>query len=256
MRRLLILGYGSLSYLFFFGVFVYAIGFVGGVAVPKTIDSGATSPLGETLLVNTLLLSLFAVQHSGMARRRFKQALTRFVPAAMERPTYVLATSAALALLFWQWRPLPDVIWTVESNLRAAAYGVYLTGWAVVLLSTLMIHHFDLFGLRQAWLGFRGVDYTPLGFRTPGLYRYMRHPIQAGFLMAFWAAPTMTVGHLMFSIVTTAYIIVVVKFFEEPDLLREFGARYREYMSQVSGFLPLKRYRRSAETPAMAASGD
>lgn len=235
------LGYGVLGYTLFLATFGYAVGFVGDLVVPKSIDSGPTGPLGEALAVNAALLGLFALQHSGMARRAFKSRILRLVPHAMERPTYVLATNAALGLLFWQWRPLPEPIWTVAAPAaRTALHALYASGWAVVVLSTLMIGHFDLFGLRQPWLYFRNRPTADLGFRTPGFYRYVRHPIQLGFLMAFWAAPDMTAGRLLFALGTTAYILVALRL-EERDLLGQFGALYARYRERVRMFLPIRR---------------
>ncbi len=239
MRRMMSFVYGSVAYTIFLGAFLYAVGFVGDMFVPKSIDSGEVGPLLPSLLINTLLLGLFAVQHSGMARWSFKRWWTKIVPAPIERATYVLATSLVLILMYWQWRPMPELVWQVEDPaFRTALLALFATGWAVVLLATFMIHHFDLFGMRQVWLHLRGRPYTELGFRTPGFYQYLRHPIQLGFLIAFWATPTMTVGHLLFALATTGYIVIAVKLFEERDLVRHFGDTYRRYMKQVPGFFP------------------
>ena len=251
--------YGSVAYTIFLGTFLYAIGFVGNIGVPKSIDSGQAGPIGMALLVNTLLLGIFAVQHTGMARRGFKRILARVVNPAIERSTYVLATNAALILMYWLWQPMPEVVWSIQSTAgQAVMYGVFAMAWLVVLLSTFMIHHFDLFGMRQVYVHAKGETYKDLGFRTPGFYRYVRHPIQVGFLIAFWATPTMTMGHLMFAAVTTAYIIIAVKMFEERDLLREFPRRYGAYMDQVPGFIPGRKYSQpspsSIETVSMPST--
>ena len=244
MAGVLTLFYGTVAYVIFLGAFLYAIGFVGNIGVSKSIDSGEAGSLVPSLLINAALLGIFAVQHTGMARKGFKRWWTRFVPQPIERSTYVLLTSLALLLLFWQWRPLPDVIWSIESQAgQAVAYALFGVGWVTVLLATFMINHFDLFGLRQVWLRFQDAPYRDLGFRTPGFYKYVRHPIQVGFIIAFWATPAMTVGHLMFALVTTVYIIIAVKMFEERDLLREHDETYRTYMDQVGGFIPKGRYR-------------
>lgn len=229
--------YGIAVYAFFLATFVYAIGFVGNVAVPRSIDSGASAPLAEALIVNLLLLGLFAVQHSVMARRGFKRWWTRIVPERLERSTYVLAATAALALLLWQWRPIAEpVIWSVQDRAGALLLqAVFWLGWATLLASTFMIDHFELFGLRQAL----GAQRAPQ-FRTPGLYRYVRHPIYLGFLLAFWATPHMSAGHLLFAAATTGYILIGI-WFEERDLVAQFGERYRSYRRQVGMLLPRPR---------------
>jgi protein-S-isoprenylcysteine O-methyltransferase Ste14 len=248
LRRNLVLAYGILAYLAFLGVALYAIGFVGDLAVPRSLDSAPPAPPAEALLVNLGLLAVFAVQHTIMARPAFKRWWTRFVPPAAERATFVLAASASLALLFWQWRGLPATVWHVEAPAaRALLQGAFWAGWAVFLVASFQIHHGDLFGLRQVWLRWKGLPYSPLPFRVRGLYRWMRHPIQVGFLMAFWATPHMTQSHLLFAAVTTVYILVAVKVLEERDLLATFGETYRRYMADVGGFLPrlafMARYR-------------
>jgi protein-S-isoprenylcysteine O-methyltransferase Ste14 len=232
------LAYGVVCYLIFLASFLYAIGFVGNFVVPKSIDTGPVGSLAEALGVNLLLLGLFAVSHSVMARPAFKRWWTRAVPPQVERSTYVLTSSLLLALMYWQWRPMPEAIWEAQQPaVIAALWGLFGLGWLVVLISTFLIDHFDLFGLRQVYLYARGEPYLPPPFRTPGLYRVVRHPIMLGFLIAFWATPTMTWGHLLFSLMTTGYILVGV-FLEERDLRRAFGGIYEEYRQKVGMIVP------------------
>ena len=238
MSRFLGLLYGVAAYLVFLVTFLYAIGFVEGLIVPKAIDSGTVVPLAEALVVNLLLLSLFAVQHSVMARKPFKAWLTRYIPKSVERSSYVLLASLALALLLWQWRPLPDLVWQIaHPQLALAVMVMSFVGWLLVLTSTFLINHFELFGLSQVIRSLMGRDTPAARFRTPLLYKVVRHPIYLGFIIAFWAAPTMTVGHLMFAAVTTAYIFVGIAL-EERDLIAEFGDEYRRYRARVAMLLP------------------
>ena len=237
MTRILTLAYGVVSYVMFFGTYLYAIGFVGNIVVPKSLDSGPVDPWPTALAINLGLLGLFAVQHSVMARQGFKRFITRIIPAEVERSTYVLASNLAMILLFWQWRPLGGTIWNVENEAaRLLLYCGFGFGWALVFISTILINHFDLFGLRQTWRAFRGQPQAPLTFVTPVLYRIVRHPLYLGWLLAFWCTPTMTVAHLVFAVMTTGYILVAIQL-EERDLLRAHP-EYAEYRRRVPMLIP------------------
>jgi methanethiol S-methyltransferase len=238
MGRFLSFLYGALAYVLFLGVFLYAVGFLGNFAVPVSIDMARTGPMAEAVLVNLLLLGLFAVQHSLMARPWFKRWITRIVPRPIERSTYVLASNVAMILLFWQWRPMGGVLWDVSgTGLGMALQASFAFGWLLVLVSTFLINHFDLFGLRQVWMHLRGREYEPLSFTTPGPYRLVRHPLYFGWITVFWSAPTMTIAHLLFAVATTAYILVAIRF-EERDLVREHGKRYDDYRRSVPMLIP------------------
>ncbi|MCS3729972.1 methanethiol S-methyltransferase [Bradyrhizobium betae] len=259
VARLAILLYAIVSYAVFTASFLYALGFVGNYVVPKSIDTsidvGAPANLGEAIVINLLLMSLFALQHTVMARASFKRWLTQFLPAACERSTYVLLSSLILLLLFWQWRPIPAVIWQVHGIAAWLLIGVHWLGWLIAFASTHMIDHFDLFGLRQAFVALRGTEMPGQSFKTPLLYKIVRHPLMLGFLLAFWATPEMTAGHLLFAIANTAYILVALQF-EERDLIAAFGATYQEYRRRVPMLVPrLFGRRRSDERPSPRPAG-
>lgn len=237
-KRIAVFLYGVFSYALFFSTFLYAIGFIGNFFVPKTIDGQPEIPFGEALLINSALLGLFAIQHSVMARPAFKRWWTKFIPKPAERSTYVLFSSAALILLFNFWQPIGGVIWNVEDVVgRIVLYSLFGIGWALVLYATFLINHFDLFGLRQVWLYLRGKEYTRLQFKTPSLYKFVRHPLYVGWLMVFWSTPTMTVTHLLFAIATSAYILIAIQL-EERDLVDEHGAKYENYRRSVPMLVP------------------
>lgn len=236
MNRTLALVYGVVSYVVFLASFLYAIGWVNNAVVPTGIDWGPTG--GPALLIDALLLGAFAIQHSVMARQGFKRWWTKTVPPEIERSTFVLISSVLLFAMFFLWRPMPEAVWRVDGEpARTILFGVGALGWFVVLVSTFLIDHFDLFGLRQVWLHYKGIPYTPPPFRTAGFYRWVRHPIMLGFLIAFWATPDMTRGHLLFAVATTGYILIAIRF-EERDLSRFHGADYADYKSRVSMIIP------------------
>jgi protein-S-isoprenylcysteine O-methyltransferase Ste14 len=241
MGRFFAFIYGLASYVFFFITFLYAIGFISGLVVPKTIDIGTVVPVTEAIIVDLLLMSVFAIQHSVMARKQFKQWWTQFVPKPVERSTYVLFSSLALALLLWQWRPLPTVVWHIDNpQIAMAVIGLSFAGWLILLTSTFLINHFELFGLHQVANNLAGRTMPTPRFRTPLYYKFVRHPLYLGFIIAFWSAPTMTAGHLLFAAVTTAYIIVGASL-EERDLIDLFGDDYRRYRQRVSMLVPWRR---------------
>lgn len=239
MKRWAVLVYGVVSYVLFLGVFLYLMGFVGNFAVPRTMDAAApsASPL-SAVVIDLMLVALFGIQHSVMARGSFKRWIAKWIPEPIERSTYVLMTNAVLILLLWQWRPVGLYVWNVQhAGLQIALYGLFAAGWLTVLYTTFLINHFDLFGLRQTWLYFRGKPYTPLQFKVPSVYRFVRHPLYVGWLTAFWATPTMSVTHFAFAAGMTAYILVAIVF-EERDLLERFGAQYESYRKTVPMLLP------------------
>jgi len=238
MRRVLVLGYGLVAYAAFVAVTAYTVGFLANAFVPKGIDDGPATAAVPAAAIDAFLLGLFAVQHSVMARPWFKRWWTRFVPTAVERSTFVLLASVLVALLLWRWRPLPAAVWSVDTGwLSAALWTLYATGWVVMLISTFLISHLDLFGLRQVLARARRTAYREPSFRQPLFYRVVRHPLLVGFLISFWATPRMSVGHLLFAVAGTGYILVAVRF-EEHDLRRSLGAQYERYAERVPRFVP------------------
>jgi len=238
MKRVLFFVYGVISYSLFFGVFCYLPGFLGNFLVPKSIDSPASVPFGEALLVNTALLGLFAIQHSVMARPGFKKWWTKFIPKPIERSTYVLFSSLAVILLYWQWKPMGVTIWNItDPTLVMVLNGLMILGGLIVLVTTFLINHFDLFGLRQVWLYLIGKKYTNLGFVVPGPYKFIRHPLYFGWMLMFWSTPVMTIAHLVFAVATTGYIFVAI-WFEERDLITIHGRDYAEYKKRTPMILP------------------
>ncbi len=251
MGRLPIFLYGVVAYVLFLGAFLYQMGFLLGMVVPKDINDGAVTPAVSAAVVNIILLSLFAIQHTIMARLAFKRWWTKIIPEPMERPTFVLLSSVLLLLMNWQWRPLPDVVWHIEGGGRGLLYAVSLLGWGLVLYSTFLINHFDLFGLRQVWLYFQGQEYTEVPFKETVLYSWVRHPLMLGFLIAFWFTPDMTQGHLLFAVVTTAYVLVAIQI-EERTLIAIHGDDYLDYRKRVSMIIPLPP--KPADAPAGGGS--
>jgi methanethiol S-methyltransferase len=255
--RVLATVYGAVCYVIFFATFLYAIAFVGNLSfgnmhVPRSIDVGPSASLVEALLIDAVLLSIFAVQHSVMARSWFKRAWTRIVPQVIERSTYVLFSSLALILLFWQWRPITTTVWSVQSDIGAKLLWVaFAAGWAIVLISTFLISHFELFGLKQVWSNFTGKTIEPMKFRTPLFYKAVRHPLYLGFVIAFWATPHMTGGHAFFAFMCTAYMLVAIQF-EERDLVHAFGDTYTNYRRNVSMIIPLPKKSSTAEAKGAA----
>jgi protein-S-isoprenylcysteine O-methyltransferase Ste14 len=239
MGKILAFLYGVISYLTFLGAFLYAIGFVGNFVVPKSIDTGIETPFATAFLINVVLLGLFAIQHNLMARPWFKKWWTKFIPHSVERSTFVLFASLLLIFLYWQWRPIPSVVWNIGSVAgHSIMQALFWIGWLTVLLSTFMINHFDLFGLRQVLLNLRGEAYKPLEFKTSGLYKLVRHPLMLGFIIAFWATPRMTTGHLVFALVTTVWIVISIQL-EERDLIKFHGEEYEKYREETSMLLPI-----------------
>ena len=239
-KRVSIFGYGVISYAIFFATFLYAVGFVGNFVVPRTLDGARAMDLTTALLIDLGLLGLFAIQHSVMARPAFKRWFTKWVPESAERSTYVLLSSLALIALFAWWQPLGGEVWNVTSPVREIIWGGFAFGWLLVLISTFLINHFDLFGLRQVWLLLMGKPYTQLEFRTPGPYSYVRHPLYVGWFFAFWCTPTMSVSHLVFAIATTGYILIAIQL-EERDLVAHFGKTYTKYQERVPMLVPFTR---------------
>jgi protein-S-isoprenylcysteine O-methyltransferase Ste14 len=252
LKRLLFFAYGVTAYLIFLGTFLYAIAFVGGFAVSSRLDGPLQTSIPAALAIDALLLTIFAVQHSVMARPWFKERWTQIVPWAIERSTYVLCASLALLLLFWQWRPIGVPIWSVQNPAaQVLLWTLFAAGWVTVLVVTFLINHFDLFGLRQVWLPLVGRPYTRMTFRTPLPYRFVRHPLYFGFLLAFWMTPTMTLAHLVFALATTGYILLAIQF-EEHDLITEHGAAYEQYRRTVPMLLPWRARARATSNSHMS----
>ena len=250
MGKLVQMAYALLAYVIFLGAFLYAIGFVGDLVVPKTIDSGPASPLTAALAIDAALLGLFAIQHSVMARPAFKRWWTTIVPAGAERSTYVLLSSLILVLLFWQWRPLATPIWALNGLAAQVVTGLFVLGWLVVLASTFMLSHFQLFGLTQAYAALRDRAVEAIPFHTPMLYGLVRHPIMLGFIIAFWSAPVMSVGHLVFAVATTLYILIALQL-EEADLIAAFGTDYQDYRRRTPMLIPFPRLGRAKSAAAL-----
>lgn len=250
MKRSLILIYGAVCYAMFLGTYLYFIAFVGGFAVPKTVDSGAASDLPAALAINLLLITLFAVQHSVMARRGFKRWWTSVIPRPIERSTYVLATNLILILLMWQWRPMPGVVWSVENDVAAVIlYGLFGAGFVLAVVSSFLINHFELFGLQQVYREWRQKAFSAPPFQTPWIYKVIRHPMQSGQILGLWAIPLMTAGHLVLALGMTVYILIGI-YFEERDLVRNFGQRYISYRDAVPKLLPVLKTGRAKDYPA------
>lgn len=238
MKKFAFLLFGVFSYLAFLWTILYAIGFTGNMVVEKTIDSQTEMPRLQAIFIDVCLLSVFALQHSVMARPAFKSWWTKIIPVALERSTYVLLASLCLMLLMWQWQPIGGIVWSVENDAAKTILLIaYMSGWSIVFVSTFLINHFDLFGLRQTWYYFKGKKYSVLAFRLPGFYQMVRHPLYLGFLIAFWSAPLMTVAHLIFASITTIYILVAIQF-EEKDLVTDFGEKYLSYKKWAPMLIP------------------
>ena len=252
LKRLSIFAYGLVCYAVFLATFLYALGFVGNFGVPRSIDGEPRMDFSTALLIDLALLGIFAIQHSLMARPFFKRWLTQFIPASAERSTYVLFSSLALIALFTWWQPLGGMVWDVaDPAWRTVLYALFAFGWGLVLISTFLINHFDLFGLRQIWLQLRGKPYTALQFGTPGPYKLIRHPLYLGWFFAFWATPTMSVTHLVFALATTAYILIAIQL-EERDLIEALGDDYRQYRASVPMIIPFLRVPRGRQRPEIA----
>jgi protein-S-isoprenylcysteine O-methyltransferase Ste14 len=254
LKRLAFAVYGVACYAVFLITFLYAIGFIGNLLTPTALDGASRQPFGIALAIDAGLLMLFAVQHSVMARPWFKERWTRLVPKPIERSTYVLFSSVALIVMFWQWQPIGGVVWTVSNpDGRLLLYALFGFGWGLVLVATFLINHFDLFGLRQVWLYLVGRQYSSLSFRTPGPYRFIRHPLYVGWFFAFWMTPTMTMAHLVFALATTSYILLAIQF-EERDLVRFHGQQYEEYRHHVPMLVPFARRRRAKHDRVVASN--